>query len=65
MRKSRQGVREREREREGGRERVENTPFPNTKTLIVGGGNKSPILIHEGDGIHGTEMSVVLLCDFL
>lgn len=36
---------------------------PNADRFVIRGGNKSTVLVNEGDGVHGSQMLVVLLGD--
>lgn len=36
-------------------------PLPHTKTLVIWCTDKSPIFIHEGDGVDGSQVTVILL----
>jgi len=38
--------------------------IPGANRLIVGSGDKPPIIIHESDRVHRPKVLVVLLCDF-
>lgn len=40
-----------------------NIEVPCTDRLVIGGRDKSPVFVHEGDCIHWSEMLIVLLRD--
>lgn len=39
----------------------EYSPLPNSKTLIIGRADEPTILIHKRDGVHGSQVTIVLL----
>lgn len=36
-------------------------PFPDTKTLVIWSGHETPVLVHKGNGVDSSQMSVILL----
>ena len=46
----------------GNNRTVSDSPLPHSQTLVVRCGDKLSVLVHEGDGVDCSEVSVVLLC---
>ena len=40
-------------------------PLPDAEGFVVGGGDETPVLVHEGDGVHCSQMAVVFLDDVI